>query len=210
MGLKSKKKIAPGRAGENMTDLNPFAMKRSLCLLFASLLTASGLRAADDKKKSAEPPASGEASDAAALPRVAAGDIEGVKKLIGKKAVVYGKVTSAKEVEKSGISFLDLDGQKFTVVCWKESYGKFEGGQSPAKLYKGKDIEVTGEIFEYKGKGGKGSAQPEIKLTGPEQIKVISKEKEGGAGAKEEKPEAGKADGKKDDPKKVDPKKYFK
>lgn len=179
-------------------------------LLLAALAAATVLRAADDEKKSPAPAA--EDSAASRLPRVSAGDIEGVKALIGKKAVVFGKVISAREVEKTGISFLDLDGGKFTVVCFKDSYSKFEGGQSPAKLYKGKDIEVTGEIFEYKGKTGKGSPQPEITLKEPSQIKAVTLEKEdpkAGKDKKDTKP-ADKAGEKKDDPKKVNPKKYFK
>ena len=185
-----------------------------LALLLTALACTPLLRAADDKKDAApakeeKPADSKEAAPVNELPRVSAGDIEGVKKLIGKKAVVFGKVISAKAVEKSGISFLDLDGGKFTVVCFKDNYSKFEGGQSPANLYKGKDIEVTGEIFEYK-KGGKGSPQPEIKLTEPSQVKVIEaakpdKDAKGSSDKKDSKPEE-----KTDDTKRVPAKKFFK
>jgi len=208
-GVKSKKKIAPPRPGENMPDSHAAAMKHPLLLLLA-LTFVPVLSAADDEKKSPAPAA--EDNTANSLPRVSAGDIEGVKALIGKKAVVFGKVISARAIEKTGITFLDLDGGKFTVVCWKDSYSKFEGGQSPDKIYKGKDIEITGEIFEYKGKTGKGSPQPEIKLTEPSQIKVVTVEKEdpkAGKDKKDPKP-ADKSGDKKDDPKKVNPKKYFK
>lgn len=184
-------------------------MRTSLLFCLAGLAFITPARAADEETKPTAPDV--KESAPSELPRVKAGDIEGVKKLIGKKAVVYGKVISAREVEKSGISFLDLDGGKFTVVCWKDSYSKFEGGQSPAKIYKGKDIEVTGEIFEYKGKTGKGSPQPEIKLTEPSQIKVVSVEKE--TESKQEKKEAKgteKPESKKEEPKRVDAKKYFK
>ena len=187
-------------------------MKRLLPLLLSGLAIASqsGALAADKEKKSSAKP--GRESTAEALPRVSAGDIDGVKALVGRKAVVFGKVISARDVEKSGVSFLDLDGGKFTVVCWKENYSKFEGGVSPAKTYKGKEVEVTGEIFEYKGKTGKGSPQPEITLKEPSQIKVVSVEKEdakSGDAGKDAK--SGEMSGdKKDDPKKVNPKKYFK
>lgn len=177
-------------------------MKRPLILLLTTLTLIPVLRGADHGKKT--PAATAEQS--AELPRVSAADIEAVKQLIGKRAIVFGKVTSSNEVEKSGITFLDLDGAKFTVVCWKDNYSKFEGGRSPAKLYKGKDIEVTGEIFEYKGKTGKGSPQPEIKLTDPAQVKVTTMEKK--AGTKEQ--AAPKASEKTEDPKRVNPKKYFK
>jgi hypothetical protein len=195
-----------------MPPLTFTAMKRSCILVAAGLTIACIDPAAGDDRRKSPAPAAAEGS-ATALPRVSAGDIEGVKNLVGKKAVVFGKVISANEVEKSGTSFLELDGGKFTVVCFKENYSKFEGGQSPAKIYKGKDIEVTGEIFEYRGKTGKGSPQPEIKLTDPTQIKVISAEKKDeGKDAKDKKETApeGKSDAGKETPKKVNPKKYFK
>lgn len=156
-----------------------------LTLLLASLALAPLLHA-DDKRDAApakEPAKEEKAAESPEtpatneLPRVSAGDIEGVKKLIGKKAVVYGKVISSKEVEKSGISFLDLDGGKFTVVCWKDSYAKFPEAQSPAKIYKGKTIEITGDITEYRKTPGS-SPQSQIKLTDPAQIKVMEEKKE--------------------------------
>lgn len=185
-----------------------------LPLLLTALALAPFLRAADDKKetapaketeKSAEPKPEPKAAEGE-LPRVSAGDIEGVKKLIGKKAVVFGKVTGTGEA-KSGISFLNMEGSKFTVVTFKENFAKFEGGQSPAKLYKGKEVEVTGEIFEYR-KTPNSSPQPEIKLTDPAQIKIVeatkdAKDSKDAKESKEEKPEA------KEDPKRVPAKKYF-
>jgi DNA/RNA endonuclease YhcR with UshA esterase domain len=182
----------------------------SLLVLFLTLAIVPGLCAADEPKKKPSAPAGEKESAAVALPRVSAGDIEGVKALVGKKAVVFGKVISAREVEKSGVSFLDLDGGKLTVVCFKENYANFEGGVSPARIYKGKDIEVTGEIFEYRGKTGKGSPQPEIKLTSSSQVKVVSTEKDGDDRDDKATKPAAKDDAKKTDPKKVDPKKYFK
>ena len=177
-----------------------------LTLLLTALAFAPLLRAADDKKDSAAP-ATGEKSAeskeapapaAAALPRVSAGDIEGVKKLIGQQAVVYGKVISARAVDRIGMSFLDLDGGKFTVVSWKDAYAKFPGGQSPAAIYKGKTIEITGKIEEYK-KGAASSAQPQIKLTDPSQIKVIedAKDAKGGSTDKKDDAKAGTGTGKK-------------
>lgn len=151
------------------------------------------------------------------LPKVEAVKEAEVRKLVGRKAVVCGRVSNTHESEK-GITFITLEGGKFTVVCWKESYGKFEGG-SPAKLYKGKTIEVTGDIFEYKGKDGGSKGQLEIKLREPGQVKVTGEaagakegEEKGGAkaekGEKGEKTEEEKSEGK--PPKgRVDAKKYF-
>jgi len=187
-------------------------MKLPLLLTFLAITPC--LRAADDKKesapakeqkKAAEPKTEPEAAEGE-LPRVSAGDIESVNKLIGRKAVVFGKVTGTGEA-KSGISFLNMDGSKFTVVTFKEHFPRFEGGQSPAKLYKGKEVEVTGEIFEYR-QTPKSSPQPEIKLTDPAQIKVIESKKDAkdtkeGKDAKEEKPAT------KEDSRRVPAKKYF-
>lgn len=150
------------------------------------------------------------------LPKVEAVKEAEVRKLVGRKAVVCGRVSNTHESEK-GITFITLEGGKFTVVCWKESYGKFEGG-SPAKLYKGKTIEVTGDIFEYKGKDGGSKGQLEIKLREPGQVKVTGEagakdgEEKGGAkagkGEEGEKAEEEKSEGK--PPKgRVDAKKYF-
>ncbi len=214
--VKSKKKIAPPRRGRNLAGPFP-AMK--LTLLFAAFAFVTVPCSADERKNSAKDNAAAKQDEAAAakketkaesadgeLPRVSAGDLEGVKKLIGKKAVVYGRVLSTGEA-KSGISFLNLDGGKFTVVTFKEHWPKFEGGQSPAKLYKGRDVEITGDIFEYR-KTPNSSPQPEIKLTDPSQIKVIEPKKEekgakDGKEPKEEKP------AKKEETKRVPAKKYF-
>ena len=206
-GLNSKKKIAPLPRGRNMPAFTTTAMK---LILFTCLALSPLLRAADDEKKEPAPPAK-EDSALNELPRVSAGDIEGVKKLVGKKAVVFGKVISANASEKAGISFLDLDGGKFTVVCFKDDYAKFPEAQSPDKIYKGKHIEITGDIFEYRAAKGKGDPKPEIKLTDPSQIKVIEKEtdKKDGDKKKDPKPETKPGD-KKEVPKRVEPKKFFK
>jgi hypothetical protein len=214
--VKSKKKIAPPPRGRNVARSFP-AMK--LTLLLAALACITVPCPADDKKDSArnQAPAkeqkaadgkkeSSDASGESELPRVSAGDIEGVKKLVGRKAVVFGKVISTGEA-KSGISFLNLDGGKFTVVTFKEHWPKFEGGQSPSKIYKGKDVEITGDIFEYR-KTPNSSPQPEIKLTDPAQIKVIEPKKED-KGAKDTKQPKEEQPEKKEETKRVPAKKYF-
>ena len=176
---------------------------------------AAAQTAGGEKEEKAEKEAGGEKVEE--LPKVEAVKEAEVRKLVGRKAVVSGRVSNTHESEK-GITFITLEGGKFTVVCWKESYGKFEGG-SPAKLYKGKTIEVTGDIFEYKGKDGGSKGQLEIKLREPGQVKVTGEAagvKEGGEkggtkaeeGEKGEKPEEEKSEGK--PPKgRVDAKKYF-
>lgn len=162
------------------------------------------------------------------LPKVKATEEKAIRDLIGKKATVAGRVASAKEA-KNGMTFLDFEGGKFTVVAWKDDYAKFEGG-SPAKLYAKKEIEVTGTIIEYRAKNAKADApgKLEIKLNSPEQVKILEgkapappasgdgKESQNGKAAEgKEKPAAGSKDpapntsGEKPADR-VDPKKFFK
>ena len=187
-------------------------MKLLPALLFLFTATLPALRAED-------------------LPRANAIEEDAVRALLGKKSIITGKVTDAFESPK-GMTFLNLDGGKFTVVAWKESYDKFEGG-SPAKLYKDKTLEVTGEVFEYRSKGAAKTdpGKLEIKLISPDQIKILTTPD---ADAKPEEPKADpkdkssktKKDSKTDKPagdqketdaktpaekpERVDPKKYFK
>ena len=132
---------------------------------------------AQEEKEAATPAAETENSS---LPKVSASDEAAVRALLGKEAIITGKVTNAHESSKAGMTFLTLDGGKFTVVSWKSSYDKFEGG-SPARLYNRKMVEVTGTIEEYKGKSGNDSGKLQIKLNSPAQVKitgdVVEKEK---------------------------------
>ncbi|MES2705948.1 MAG: hypothetical protein V4726_05030 [Verrucomicrobiota bacterium] len=106
------------------------------------------------------------------LPRVKATEEKAIRGLAGKKATVSGRVIATKET-KNGMTFLDFEGGKFTVVAWKEDYAKFEGG-SPAKLYGKQEIEVTGTILDYKSKSAKPGdpGKLEIKLKSPDQVKI--------------------------------------
>lgn len=155
------------------------------------------------------------------LPRAHALEESAVRALLGKKGIVTGKVTDAFESPK-GMTFLNLEGGKFTLVAYKDCYDKFEGG-SPAKLYKNQTIEVTGEVFEYRPKNASKDhpGKLEIKLSSPGQIKILTAD----AGAKPQEPKADPKtktpDAKKtpkpvapdaptEKPARVDPKKYFK
>lgn len=108
------------------------------------------------------------------LPRANALEEDAVRAILGKKGIITGKVTDAFESPK-GLTFLNLEGGKFTVVAYKDSYAKFEGG-SPAKLYKGKVVEVTGEVFEFRPKGASKDdpGKLEIKINSPDQVKVLN------------------------------------
>ena len=169
--------------------------------------------AAEARNEAPEAKADAPENEAGDLPQVEALKEGDVRKLIGRKAVVIGRVTNTHASEK-GITFITLEGGKFTVVCWKESYAKFEGG-SPATLYKGKTIAVTGDIFEYKGKDGSSKGQLEIKLREPSQVRIIEAQAPA-EGEAARKPAAGKggegdaAEPKEEAPKnRVDAKKYF-
>ena len=130
------------------------------------------------------------------FPRVKAEEESAVRALLGKKATITGRVTDAFESPK-GMTFLNLEGGKFTLVAWKDSYEKFEGG-SPAKLYKDKTVEVTGAIEEYRPKGASKDdpGKLQIRLNSPDQVKVLTTpESEAGAKEGDKKSEAGAKEG---------------
>ena len=74
-------------------------MKLLPALLFLFTATLPALRAED-------------------LPRAKAIEEDAVRALLGKKSIITGKVTDAFESPK-GMTFLNLEGGKFTVVAWK-------------------------------------------------------------------------------------------
>ncbi len=147
----------PGRTvGQNHPVMN---LLRPFSALLLLTLPLAGLRADD-------------------LPRAKAEEESSVRALLGKNSIIIGKVTDAFESPK-GMTFLNLEGGKFTLIAWKDSYAKFEGG-SPAKLYRNKTIEVTGKIEEYRPRGAakEDPGTLQIKLNSPDQVKVLT---EGGA-----------------------------
>jgi hypothetical protein len=134
------------------------------------------------------------------LPRAKALEETAVRALLGKKSIITGKVTDAFESPK-GLTFLNMEGGKFTVVVYQDHYDKFEGG-SPARLYKGKTVEVTGEVFEFRNKSASKDdpGKLEIKLKTPDQIKVLTVAGDGpAADDKAEDKKAGSKQDKKED-----------
>lgn len=140
------------------------AMFRRL-LLFLTLWGASGVPAWAEASAASVI----EAKEREALPRVRASDEKALRALLGQRAVVAGKVARTFESDK-GVTFIDLDGGKFTALVWKERYDRFPGG-SPARFYQGKEVEITGKVVEYQGRNG---APPklQIRIDGPEQVKI--------------------------------------
>jgi DNA/RNA endonuclease YhcR with UshA esterase domain len=88
---------------------------------------------------------------------------------IGETTTVCGKVSDARYMDSSHVTFLNFDkpypNHTFTSFIPSENRAKFS---TPEKEYLGKDVCVTGKIQDYRGK-------PEIVLTEPEQIKLQSK-----------------------------------
>jgi DNA/RNA endonuclease YhcR with UshA esterase domain len=84
---------------------------------------------------------------------------------IGETATVRGKV-AAVFISKNGNIFLNFGRayphQKFTATIFSSSAREF----GDAKNYKGKQLQVTGQIRLYKGK-------PEIILQSPDQVRLV-------------------------------------
>ena len=106
--------------------------------------------------------------------RISVSEIGKLRSRIGKKVIVFGKV-SGTSTSGSGHHFLNFP-NGFKVVCLKDKVAKFGKG-GPAKLFEGKLIEVTGELASHQGK-------PQIAVTSKDQIDVIElgKNKGGNSG----------------------------
>jgi hypothetical protein len=96
--------------------------------------------------------------------------LQDAPKHIGEKETVCGQVFGGKWLQQSNQqpTLLDMGArypnQMLTLVIWAEDRKKFS--HPPETLYLNKQICVTGEIKNYKGK-------PEIMITDPAQIKVV-------------------------------------
>ena len=139
------------------------------------------------------------------VPRVEGKNEQALRKLLGQKAIVFGKVTKTRDWEGnagegSGINFVNLEGGKFTLVCFERNYDKFQ--ELPAVEMDGKYVEVEGVIKEYRGK-------LQIELKSPDQVKRVREPDPpvvpGDEDEKEKPPVRKGGEGKK-----VDPEKYFK
>ncbi len=185
-------------------------MKPTLLLPAVIALALAGASArAETPAAPAAPPAA-----AAGVLRVDAKDKDALIAAKGKQAVVFGSVRAAQDTAK-GISFVNFEGDVFTVVCFEKDYKNFKEAL-PGALYDGKKVEVTGEVIDYKGK-------LEIKITSPDQVKImgaaeVAPKKEGAGMKKDDKAAkpAAPAGGEKTDDKKdgkakpMDPSKFFK
>jgi DNA/RNA endonuclease YhcR with UshA esterase domain len=161
-----------------------------LFLLFASTVYFTALSAmptwADDKKPDpAKPAAAAAAEEADEKPAVKIIDPKNVDDLKAHEqqiVTVRGKVTRTKDWDgggkpEKGINFVDFEGNHFVTVTFASDYEKFKPSR-PAALYRDKTIEVTGKLETHNGKW-------QIKLTSPDQVKVLDVEER--KDAKEEK-----------------------
>ena len=99
------------------------------------------------------------------IPRIKASNLVELRKFVGKPVVVFGKV-AATSTSKSGHNFLNMEGKALTVVCFSDNVKKFVTGK-PADLFKGKNVEVSGALKDYKGK-------LQLELSKPAQIKIVA------------------------------------
>ena len=104
-----------------------------------------------------------QAKEAAPPPKVAVNNTVKLRSLTGKTVTVTGKVSRTSQ-SKSGHHFLNFYSSNLTVFCAKPDAAKFKSG-GPAKLFKDKEVEVTGKLEIYKGK-------PQIKILSPTQVKL--------------------------------------
>ena len=100
------------------------------------------------------------------------GPMEAAKK-VNEEVTLQMEVKSA--ALREGVCFLNSeedfkDAKNFTVFIDKEALAKFKEAkiEDPAAHFKGKTIQVKGKVTLYR-------ERPEIKLSGPEAIKVVEK-----------------------------------
>ena len=137
--------------------------------------------AQDDEKPKSEPAksqasvasktvklATVKAGDGSVTKALKASDLAGAKKLIGKDGAFEGTVAALYSPKSNTLLILNFDKNfrnALTAVLRVKSYDAFPDMQT----LKGKRVLVTGKLEEFKG-------SPQILLTKPEQIKLITEE----------------------------------
>ena len=143
-----------------------------------------------------------EAPAAVQLPVVDPANVDDLRAHEQQDVIVRGKVQKTKDWDGKGqpgkgLNFVDFEGGHFQIITFASDYENFKAGR-PAAIYRGKNLEVTGKLETRNGNW-------QIKVSKPEQVKVIE------ASGKEEK-DSQKKDAKRDDKKaaKKDPSKHDK
>lgn len=83
----------------------------------------------------------------------------------GQKVIVYGETENSAKTS-SGANFVNFKGAEFYLITFKSDVTEFPEGE-PFDVFDGKRIAVEGAVSVYQGK-------PQIKLTSPEQITILS------------------------------------
>jgi len=144
-------------------------------LLFASLVFAlllSPISARQNALQQSDVQQSNVQQNDVQPPRLKATNTVALRQLLGKEVTVYGRVESTGK-SSSGHQFLNFYGKQVSVMCPSNLIAKFRDG-APADVYRGKTVEVTGQLQLYKGK-------LQLKLTDPEKIKKLETTGDSGA-----------------------------
>ena len=106
-------------------------------------------------------------------PAIKASNVSALRKLVGQRVTVTGKVTSVHK-SSSGHQFLNFPGKEVSVICRKDKVSKFQP-QSPADKYNQAYIAVTGLLQDYKGR-------LQVQLAAPEDIRRVTMSGASGGG----------------------------
>lgn len=114
------------------------------------------------------------AQDPAAPEVIDAANLDALRAKAGTEVVVEGSVTDVGTTKNGGITFINIGAPKkqgFVAVVFQDNYGAFGEGFDK---YKAQTVRVQGVVDLYRGE------QPQIKLTSPDQITIVT---EGSPGA---------------------------
>lgn len=97
---------------------------------------------------------------------VAADNVEEIAALIGKKAVIEGRVERVGKTEGGGITFLNFSRQRggFVAVIFQPAYREFPDG---FEKYQGRKVRVSGRVEVYK------EAVAQIVVKKAEQLEIV-------------------------------------
>jgi hypothetical protein len=140
----------------------------ALCLFSVGQSAGQGTATLEKPKTQAKPtvnlPPTKPTTPAPKTEVIPANNVVKLRERAGKTVTVSGKVNDT-NTSKSGRHFLRFYGSELTVTAAAENAKKFESG-GPAKLFKGKNVEVTGKVEIFKGK-------LQMQLTDPKLIRIV-------------------------------------
>ncbi|MCA9165362.1 MAG: hypothetical protein R3C99_27765 [Pirellulaceae bacterium] len=139
-------------------------------LLLGGIASCSAEPTTPRQQRAATEPSSQSADDA-----IAANQVVELRRRVGRTVTVVGRVGRAAKSTGSGHQFLNFDGSELSAICFKEDVAKFTDGE-PADVYRDQRVELTGKLELYRGK-------LQIRLTGPDQIRIVKDGDEPGSGS---------------------------